>query len=143
MTEPRLDDTLGYIMNRVARKIHYQLNDLFKGWGITVDQLTALRFIAEDGPLCQKSLAEKLEKNQNTIKAMVDQLSKRELIHRKPDEKDKRLMVLTLSDKGKALIAEIEPKEEEINTCVTNGLTEEEEQTVITLLRKIEKAIQS
>lgn len=141
MTEPKLDDTLGYIINRVARKIHYQLNDLFKGWGITVDQWIALRFIAEDGPLCQKSLAEKLEKNPNTIKSMVDQLSKRELIHREPDENDKRLMVLTLSDKGRALISEIEPKEEEINTCVTNGLTEEEERTVIRLLRKIEETV--
>lgn len=141
MTEPKLDDTLGYILNRVARKIHYQLNDLFKGWGITVDQWIALRFIAEDGPLCQKSLAEKLEKNPNTIKAMVDQLSKRELIHREPDENDKRLMVLTLSDKGRSLISEIEPKEEEINTCVTNGLTEEEERTVIRLLRKLEETV--
>ncbi len=141
MTEPKLDDTLGYIMNRVARKIHYQLNDLFKRWGITVDQWTALRFIAEDGPLCQKSLAEKLEKNPNTIKAMVDQLSKRQLIHRQPDENDKRLMVLTLSDKGKTLISEIEPKEEEINTCVTTGLTKDEEELAIALLRKIEKTI--
>ena len=37
MTEPKLDDTLGYIMSRAACKIHYQRNDLFKCWGFTIE----------------------------------------------------------------------------------------------------------
>lgn len=141
MSRTTLDDTLGYVMNRVAHKIDYTLNELFKTWGITVAQWTALRFIEEDAPLCQKSLAARMRKNQNTIKAMVDQLLKRQLIHREPDENDKRVMVLTLSDKGRALITEIAPKEDEINACVTKGLTEEEEKTMLALLTKIEASI--
>ena len=58
-----LDNTIGYMISRVARKIHYAVDEVFKAYGITVEQWVALKTITEYEPLCQKALAEKIEKN--------------------------------------------------------------------------------
>lgn len=57
-----LDDTIGYMLGRIARKIHYRVDGVFKEYGITVEQWVALKTIAEYEPLCQKALAERIEK---------------------------------------------------------------------------------
>ena len=41
-----LDDTIGYMISRVARKIHYAVDGMFKEYGITVEQWVALKTIA-------------------------------------------------------------------------------------------------
>lgn len=69
-----LDNTLGFILGRVSRKVHYRLDEIFKANDITIEQWVGLRMIDEEGPLCQKELADRMEKNQNTIKALIDRL---------------------------------------------------------------------
>ena len=60
-----LDNTLGFILGRVSRKVHYRLDEIFKANDITIEQWVGLRMIDEEGPLCQKELADRMEKNQS------------------------------------------------------------------------------
>ena len=50
-----LDNTLGFILGRVSRKVHYRLDEIFKANDITIEQWVGLRMIDEEGPLCQKN----------------------------------------------------------------------------------------
>ena len=34
----KLSETTGYTLCRIARKIHYQVDEIFKPYGITVEQ---------------------------------------------------------------------------------------------------------
>ena len=85
-----LKNTLGYLLAQTARTIHVRMNDFFSGYGLTLEQWTALKLIKENSPLCQKELARLNHKSPNTIKSLVDRLQSKGLIHRQEDPSDRR-----------------------------------------------------
>ena len=88
-----LKNTLGYLLAQTARTIHVRMNDFFSGYGLTLEQWTALKLIKENSPLCQKELARLNHKSPNTIKALVDRLQSKGLIHRQEETLYYRLLL--------------------------------------------------
>ena len=41
-----LDNTLGFILGRVSRKVHYRLDEIFKANDITIEQWVGLRMLS-------------------------------------------------------------------------------------------------
>ncbi|MDL2059909.1 MarR family transcriptional regulator [Mesosutterella sp. AGMB02718] len=136
-----LDSTLGYILGRVSRKVHYRLDGIFKSRDITIEQWVGLRIIHEDGPLCQKKLSDLMEKNQNTVKALVDRLEGKGLIRRSVDPGDKRNLILELTGQGLALLRSLSPLEAEVNALIEGSLTPRQTDTLKNLLLKLEKKL--
>ncbi|MCG5029964.1 MarR family transcriptional regulator [Mesosutterella sp. OilRF-GAM-744-9] len=136
-----LDSTLGFILGRVSRKVHYRLDDIFKSRHMTIEQWVGLRIIHEDGPLCQKKLADRMEKNQNTTKALVDRLEDKGLIRRTVDPGDRRNLTLTLTDQGLDLLCSLSPLEAEVNALIEGSLTQKQTETLKNLLLKLEKKL--
>lgn len=133
-----LDNALGFILGRVSRKVHYRLDEIFKSHHLTIEQWVGLRIIHEDGPLCQKELADQMEKNQNTVKALVDRLEDKGLIRRSVDPMDKRSLTLTLTDRGLALMRSLYPLEAEVNELIEGSLSKKQTETLKGLLLKLE-----
>ena len=138
----KLDDTLGYLLNRTARRVHYRIDDFFKAHGLTVEQWVGLKTIGEGVPLCQKELALRIDKNQNTVKALVDRLLAKGLILRQSDERDRRNMLLTLSPEGREKIEALSPLEDTINETMEKALTPEEIEIFRRLLLKVERSME-
>lgn len=137
----KLSETTGYTICRIARKIHYQVDEIFKPYGITVEQWSALKYIDEEAPLSQKDLSLLLEKNQNTVKSLVSHLEEKGLICRKADATDKRNKILQLTTKGNMVIQKLSFLDETVNLDFLQTFTEEEKETLHHLLLKIEKSI--
>lgn len=134
-----LDNTLGFILGRVSRKVHYRLDEIFKANDITIEQWVGLRMIHEAGPLCQRELADRMEKNQNTIKALTDRLEKKGLIERAIDRRDKRNLILTLTDRGEELLESLSPLEEKVNETIETILTPKQTELCKELLLQLER----
>lgn len=113
----------------------------FKSHHITIEQWVGLRMIDEAGPLCQKDLACRMEKNQNTIKALIDRLEAKELVTRTEDPKDRRNLILTLTGKGESLLDTLSPLEDEVNEAIESVLPPEETETLKQLLLQLEKKL--
>lgn len=133
-----LDDTIGYMLGRIARKIHYRVDGVFKEYGITVEQWVALKTIAEYEPLCQKALAERIEKNQNTVKALVMHLENKGCIDRTPDPSDMRHMILRTTEKGRDCVERLSALDEHANLDFLGALSTDEQEELRRMLRKIE-----
>ncbi len=136
-----LNDTTGYTICRIARKIHYRVDELFKPYGLTVEQWVALKSIEEHAPLYQKELARIIEKNQNTASSLVGHLELKGFISRAPDPKDKRNLMLSVTEKGRTLIASLSDIDEVANTDFLSHFSAEEIQTLEALLAKLEKKL--
>ena len=136
-----LDNTLGFILGRVSRIVHYRLDEIFKANDITIEQWVGLRMIDEEGPLCQKELADRMEKNQNTIKALIDRLEAKGLVERTVNLQDKRNLILTVTTGGKDLIRTLSPLEEKINETIEGALTPRQVETCRKLLLKLERKL--
>ena len=137
----KLSETTGYTLCRIARKIHYQVDEIFKPYGITVEQWAALKTIEEKAPLSQKQLSDSLEKNQNTVKALVTHLLSKGWITRHLDPSDKRNQLLTLTETGQQITQELSFLDEKANLAFLQTFTAEENETFSKLLAKIEMSL--
>ena len=137
----KLSETTGYTLCRIARKIHYQVDEIFKPYGITVEQWAALKTIEEKAPLSQKQLSDSLEKNQNTVKALVTHLQSKGWITRHLDPSDKRNQLLTLTETGQQITQELSFLDEKANLAFLQTFTAEENETFSKLLAKIETSL--
>lgn len=137
----KLSETTGYTLCRIARKIHYQVDEIFKPYGITVEQWAALKTIEEKAPLSQKQLSDSLEKNQNTVKALVTHLLAKGWIARHLDPSDKRNQLLTLTETGQQITKELSFLDEKANLAFLQTFTAKENETFSKLLAKIETSL--
>jgi MarR family transcriptional regulator, 2-MHQ and catechol-resistance regulon repressor len=96
-------------LQRAAESVSARVHTLLPE-GLTVTQFGVLESLHHIGPLCQGELAEKLLRSGGNLTLVVDNLEKAGLVVRERDPADRRFVVVKLTDKGAAFIAEIFPK---------------------------------
>lgn len=82
-----------YIIRRKGREI---LND----FNITVPQFTALQILINNGDMTIGELSQKMALACSTITDLIDRMEKAELVIRKRDDKDKRVVRIEVLPKG-------------------------------------------
>lgn len=135
------DDSIGYVICTVARKIHQHLTEKFKAYGITPEQWVVLKTVSKNDGISQKELADKVEKDPNNIKVLVDKLETKLLVKRTVNTKDKRAFSLCITPTGNALVNELTPIDEMMLSTIEQDLNGEEMKTLKSLLSKIEQTM--
>ena len=114
-----------------------KLKHIFDKEGITGQQFNILRILrGSDKPLSTLQIRERMLDKMSDTSRIVDRLVLKELVKKNTCEKDKRLVDVTISDKGKRLLHKMDAFEPEIE-AVVKSLTEEEAATFNNLLDKI------
>ncbi len=103
---------------------------------ITNDQHYTLRYIHKAGTCTSTELSEVFDVKKSAITAIINRLTEKELIKRTRDEKDRRVIYLTLSEKGKALF---EKTEEKIHKLVESIITSFDEREIVSFIETYEK----
>ncbi|MGH9758309.1 MAG: MarR family winged helix-turn-helix transcriptional regulator [Candidatus Acidiferrales bacterium] len=80
-----------------------------EAWGLTMGQFGVLEALLHLGPMCQKSLGEKLLRSGGNITVVVDNLEKRGWVRRERQTDDRRMIVIHLTPRGRHLIARVFP----------------------------------
>ena len=110
---------------------------------LSVSQFGVLETLYHLGSMCQNELATKLLKSGGTITLVIDNLEKRGLVQRQRDVKDRRMLVVSLTDTGHELIAAVFPRQVQSIVEEMKVLSPEEQDTLGRLCRKLGKADQS
>ncbi len=117
---------------------HYAYNVLGKDrW--SVSQELTIYHISQSKKLSQKDLASKLNITPASISVIVHQMESEGLLTRIPDEKDKRQVNLSLTEKGENLLPKVSNSWSKIQEKITRGLNESEKATLSHLLQKVAK----
>jgi len=106
---------------------------------LSPSQFGTLETLHHLGPMCQSELGTKLLKSGGNITLVIDNLEKRELVHRDRDPEDRRMTVVSLTEAGKQLISKIFPGHVTSIVEEMGVLTAEEQQVLGTLCRKLGK----
>lgn len=106
-------------------------------YGLNPSEFGALEALYHKGKLTVQTLTEKVLIASSSMTYVLDNLSKRGLITRTKDEKDKRIYVVDLTLAGMTFMSEIYPKHYKNMTSVLSCLTMEEQQTLQALLKKL------
>lgn len=131
------EDFLGYRIFRTQCVVTQLLAKEFAPYGVTPIQWNALVFLDRFGSLSQRQLAAHLHREPATITRAVDKLESMGLVAREPDASDRRVNVITPTDKARGLLAEIQPAAERAALVVQSDLSDEEAKQLMALLDRV------
>ena len=101
-----------------AERLHRLTKELirryqFRDWnqiccyGISVSQCYILDVLAEEGDLTMQQLAKRMFKSVSTMTRVVSQLVRRGYVKRRQDPEDRRVVHVSITPQGKAVVAAI------------------------------------
>jgi MarR family transcriptional regulator, 2-MHQ and catechol-resistance regulon repressor len=122
---------------RASEAVAARLERSLAGKRLTTSQFGVIEALLHLGPLCQGELAGKLLRSGASMTSVVEGLEKRGLVVRQRTEEDKRFVRVALTGKGRRLIQEIFPAHAETVTRLFSVLTEEEQEQLRRLCRKL------
>ncbi len=77
-----------------------------------------------------------------TISSIANTLEKKELCRREVDPRDRRLVLLRITEKGREVIEELYPQFNKQESQVVKGISEEEQKILMKMLRRVIKNIE-
>ncbi|MCP5380933.1 MAG: MarR family transcriptional regulator [Kordiimonadaceae bacterium] len=93
-------------IRRITRAIDLQSKKLLKESGLTAPQLVVMTEMRKTGKVSPTVIARNVALSQATITSIIDRLEKSDLVRRERSEKDRRNIMVCLTEKGKLKLEE-------------------------------------
>lgn len=138
-----LEDSLSHHIRVTTTLIKIATLEKFKSFNqdITPEQWQVLNVIAESPGIIQRELGDRTLKNRPTITRILDLLEKKELVVRKPNQDDRRVIRIHLSAKGTRVTKQYSSAIQEVDRIVMGGLSQKEISSLKGTLSKIRQNI--
>ncbi|WP_423802012.1 MarR family winged helix-turn-helix transcriptional regulator [Neobacillus sp. SAB-20_R2A] len=141
MDNNTIQDLIDRYVN-ISFQVHKKAEALIKnqlGNELTNDQHYILRYIHQTGECTSTELAEVFQVNKSAITAIINRMTDRGLIQRTRDEKDRRVVYLTLTKEGVELF---QSAQEKVHQLVESIITQFDETEITTFIYTYEKLAQ-
>jgi DNA-binding MarR family transcriptional regulator len=132
-----VDESLGYLVNRLARLMAQQLADELRPVGIGIGQWAVLLFLWERDGRTQAELSRVVAIEPPTMVRTIDRMVRDGLVTRERDPRDARISRIQLTDRGRSLKDELVPKATAVNAANLQRLTPQEGRTLRRLIAKL------
>jgi len=109
MSNFEVDDTLGFILNKVNGKLKNELFKKSKAYNITSEQWGILNFLWSNEGITPKELSDLTLKDKPNTNRILFDLEKKGLVIRKAHPTDKRSYQMFLTDEGRNLRVKLVP----------------------------------
>jgi len=137
-----IEDSLGYLVNRVARNFAKALSHELAPYDVTIAQWAVLVFLwVEDGPT-QRQLSRQVAIDDATMARTLDRMERDGLVRRARNQEDRRQINIHLTDRGRELRDPLLPLAVRVNATATEGFSDEERDLVRDLLRRMIAALE-
>jgi DNA-binding MarR family transcriptional regulator len=121
--------------------VNEQMNQFIEKYDITQQQFNILRILrGANGPLSTLQIRQRMLDKMSDTSRIVDRLVKKSLVKKNICKDDKRLVDVTISDKGKKLLEEMDNRNDEMDKILKN-LTEADAKKFNQLLDKIRNPV--
>jgi DNA-binding MarR family transcriptional regulator len=122
-----LAQNMGQFRRAILREFVFNILRTFGDFDFSLPQLATLLLLDEEsGEPTIKQIAELLGRSLSTTSRLLDQLVERGLVNRREDERDRRAKRLTITQRGRTLIASLERQRAEAQLAVMEYLSPEE-----------------
>ncbi|MBZ2174104.1 MarR family transcriptional regulator [Schnuerera sp. xch1] len=113
-------------LRKVDNIIRLKGREILSDFNITIPQFTALQILISHGELTVGELSQRMALACSTITDLVDRMEKNQLVARKKDEKDKRVVRVVVLSKGHKIVEKVLEKRVKFLDLKMQGLTEEQ-----------------
>lgn len=135
-----MKNSIGYMIRRTGSLLVPQLEILFADAGLTFSQWTVLMVLREWQSANSAEIARHICHDAGSLARMIEQLEKRGLIARARNEDDRRLVTLTLTARGRAMVEGLIPKVVAFWNGLLSDFSDAESRTLLKLLSRLTDA---
>lgn len=123
---------------RTARAIRQAYEQRFAQLGLNLSQASVLAFLDESGAVTQTNLATGLGLGKAAAGSIIDALQGRGLVERKPDQSDRRVWLVAVTDAGRKLAGPVQEIDRILRGDLRNGISRQERQQLAGLLVRLQ-----
>lgn len=129
-----LDDRIGYRMVRTAMRVRRMYADALATCGLLPNHHAVLAVLAAGGPEYQKRLAAKTTVDAGDLVGYLDFLQEKGFVVRQRDAKDRRRLLVDLSDDGRRKLVEADAVLDSVERELFGGLSAAERSELVGML---------
>jgi len=125
--QPQLRDAFASLIARVARQWRRAVDRRLQPFGLTEATWLPLLHIARAAtPMRQKDLSASLVLDGSSVVRLLDALESAGLIERREENADRRAKIIGLTERGLAIIDQVEAASRDVRAAVLTGLSDDE-----------------
>lgn len=137
-----IEQLLGYHVNVVSHFIQNIYNQKLAEYDLSISQAKVLYFLADCGEQAQSELQKRLYIQASSMNGLIDSLYRKGFIDKRQSETDRRTKLISLTDKGAQSESNLWNVIEEIEQQLVQGFNKEEQQVIISWLKKMHNNVQ-
>lgn len=125
------------VLTRSTQSVLKKDHRTIKEGGLTVSQFAVLEMLYHKGDLRISEIIEKALSSGGNMTVIIDNLVREDLVKRCSDPNDRRVNLISITEKGRKLVGDIFPKHLDNINEIFSVLTVEEKRNLINLLKKL------
>lgn len=133
---------LNIVLSRAFQWVSAHAHQDIRQHGLNPTEFGVLEFLYHKGSQPLQQIGEKILMTSGNITYVVDKLTQKGLVQRKACDSDRRVIFAEVTEQGKQFIEEVFPQHEKVIQKAVSGLTREEREQAIHLLKKLGIAAQ-
>ncbi len=128
---------IGTTIHRVAQLIQQRIDNEIGDSGLTRLSWMAAAHVEDSPGLTIGDLAGRLEVGRATTGQLVDRMVKGGWVERSPSQSDRRLQIVTVTPKTRAMLDELAPRQSALEDEILQDLSPDERRVLLVLLERI------
>ena len=128
---------LEFLLAEVVRLQLRVYNGRFRATGLHQSQVAALIHLDRVDALSQTELAERLGMQKAATGTLIDGLEDKGLAERTRGRDDRRLQLVSITDAGRRIVAEVDEMAEELGLALRQGISREERAQLVSILQRL------
>jgi len=125
------------LLPKLMRGVTEQEHNYLSGGKITLPQLWALEYLSRQGSSPMNTLAGHLKISRPAATGLIDRLIAQGLVRREGDSKDRRVVRVSITSKGRKITTDIWEQKRKTIIKVFGQISPEEREQYITILGKV------
>jgi DNA-binding MarR family transcriptional regulator len=131
---------LTHVIVEFYEKLSSWEHSIVRGKGLTLSQMHTMEILGIHKALRMKELAERMGVTTGTLTVIVDKLAAKRLVQRRPNEQDRRSILVELTEEGRQHFHEHDRHHLQLTMDLVDGLTRQEVDQLATILAKMNQA---
>lgn len=137
---PPLQDRISFLVHRINAHLLRITNPMLKRWGVDLTESRLLVALLENGPMAAGEIVRVMALPQSTISHQVKRLEKAGYVTRSPGEKDSRIVIAELTEKGRAVAVEANTHSRDVTDQLLAAIGTDEVEGVRAALKRVDAA---
>jgi DNA-binding MarR family transcriptional regulator len=139
------DLSMGYLVHWAGRLLRRLADRKLKAIGFSSGHLPVINALAQGEPMSQRALAETAAIEQPTMAATLARMERDGIVQRRPDPRDRRVALFSLTAETRAKIGALRQAVEEVNREALDSLPDDQRaafrQHLIEMARAMERRL--